>query len=290
MDNGYVDDADLYKYSDGNYFSSFGGGKGKEEAYDDDDERPAAKAAFRKPPKAPSAAPKKKNDFIMEEVEEEEDERPRNGIVLKKFKSHDVDPAEILKNRKAKPGDPPIHVRPRTQNIVSFRIHRSAGILLDAHQQREIQLDHGTISALNEILKCDDEYTKTDPYVVICDTLSNGACSIYLKEVVPVSLLLLARFLGCVYVVDLGHKMRSKPKLYSDVFVKPFHDSKTEHAQPFGLLETVQEELEARGNIAEEAMQAVQVHMLRLGVIASVDACDDMFLEEQTVIVGKLLK
>lgn len=288
MDNGYIDDDDLYKYSDGNFYSSFkGGDKGKEEV----EERPAAKTAFRKPPKAPSAAPKKKNDFIMEEEEEEPlDERPQNGVVLKKFKSHDVDPAEILKNRKAKPGDPPIHVRPRTQNIVSFRIHRSAGILLDAHHQREIQLDHGTISTLNEILKCDDEYTKTDPYVVICDTLNNGACAIYLKEVVPVSLLLLARFLGCAYVVDLGHKMRSKPKLYSDVFVKPFHDSKTEHAQPFGLLETVQEELEARGNNVEEAIQAVQIHMLRLGVIASVDACDETFLEEQTVIVGKLLK
>lgn len=208
------------------------------------------------------------------------------SIVLKHFKSHDTDPNELLDGYVAKVDAPPIQIRPRDQTIIPYRIYNSALEIMTAHQDKEIRISQETLNDMDALLKCDDEFTKTDPYVVIYDTLSTGSCNIYMKEIVPVSILLLAQVLDCQYQLEIMRGVLSDPKPFSKVPVKPFHDSLIDHAQPFFCEEIVREKL---GSKADGTIKKVQVMMLQKGVIPSREACDTNFLLDACEEVKKLL-
>lgn len=261
-DNGFVSDADLELYGGyDNYVM---------------DIQPEEAPITKKRAFAAAATQKKRSDFSA----------PSSSIVLKTFPSHDIDANVLLDGYVAKVDAPPLQIRPRDQTIIPYRIYNAASEIMNAHQEKEIRISPETISDMEALLTCDDEFTKTDPYVVIYDTLSTGSCNIYMKEIVPISILLLAQVLGCQYQLEITPEMRSDAKPFSKVLVKPFHDSATEHAQPFFCEEIVREQL---GTRAHATIQKVQVMMLQKGVIPSREACDTNFLLDACDEVKKLL-
>jgi len=293
---GYVSDDDLAMYSD--YGSSYdrppqpsplSRSKGKEEAYDDlaDEEDDSHAVRFKKP--TAKKQKQTKSDFSFDEPVRSVRlaQHQPESIVLKKFESHDVDPSTLLEGYTASANAAPIQLRPRDQIVIPYRIYNAAIEIMEAYASKEIRIRHDTQTDMEAILTCDDEFTKTDPYVVLCDTLSTGSCKIYMKEVVPTSILLLAQALTCTYQVEIMPGKRSNPKLYTLVTVKPFHDSITDYAQPFGCEEAVREQL---GDQADDIIKQVQVFMLKLGVIPSREACLAHFLAETGLAVKKLLE
>lgn len=275
MDDGYVNDEELDMYTDGNYYRT--------------NLFPEPSNPITTQKKSNNKHTERKSDFIIKSKPSYNNNNS-NSVVLAKYVSHDVDPAELLEGYVSNANSAPIQIRSRTEDIVSYKIHHAAGVLVEASQDKEIRLSRDALDDLNDILKYQDEYSMTDPYVVLWDTLDTGSCRIYMKEVVNVSTLLLARQLGCMYTVKVTDDMESAPRSYKEVNVKPFHDSKVDYAQPFECEKTVREELERHGKgDPDEIIRSVKVHMLKLGVTPSEVACDDSFLIEQTETIGKLI-
>lgn len=165
--------------------------------------------------------------------------------------------------------------------IVPYRTLAAADTLLSAMMAGELALGQQTVQELQMISKCTDEFTMIDPPVCITDTLETDTCRIYLKEVVPVSLLVLALHLGLTYRVELIPGRSSRPKSYDQVTVKackkigagqkPLH-------QPFHLRDAIFPAL-GRENEARRKMILVQIYFARKGAISSFDAADLSFLE-----------
>ena len=213
-----------------------------------------------------------------------------NSVVLKRLKRDDPDPEELFKKVDAVRGGP-IESRPDTQTIIPYKTRMAADILVAACENNEIRLDYNAQSDLKKLVNCDDEYTMVDPPIVIYDTLSTGSCSIYLKEVVRLSIYLLACFFKCTYLVEVVPDVRSNPKQYTEANVKPYHDSNVEHAQPFKCEDAVMAVMRERFSDSdiEEKLTYIKIHMMRIGHQSSFQASDPEFLTDQIAAIGSVL-
>ena len=179
----------------------------------------------------------------------------------------------------------PIQSRIDNKKIIPYDIQHSAYLLLEAHQQQDIRLPRETLSSIKKLAECNDEFTQIDPMVVIFDTFSTGTCKIHVKEVVPISVLLLARHFNLTYSVRITDEMESNPRPFKGVKVKPYHGKSTQHIQSLGCQAMVNAYMKRA-----EQWKLVEIYMLRMGAQSSVTlAGDEDWLEMQTKAIGKVL-
>lgn len=299
--------ADYARYSGGSYDDPYGyypsyepstvaprstriSDKGKEEADDDDDEPPRmslnndfvvkkkAKRAvsFQEPayfvasPSGFAGGGSNNNDLIQREIIREQ-----------------PDLFALFKEADGKTGsDAPIEQRAQNKRVVPYNVQHGAQLLLDAHLDGDIKLGYEALASIRKLAECDDEYTDVDPNVVIKDTFSTGVFTTKVKEVVPISILLLARFLDLTFTVSLTQDMESQPRSFKTVRVKPYRGQRLKGYQSLGCYTAVKQRL---SHEPESTWRLIQIHMIRLGVQSPAFVCDLEWLETQTAAMGKVL-
>lgn len=282
-----IDYADLERY--GGYYP--GGAKPPEEEEDEPLKVPVR--SF----KTPAAPIKRKSDFnvpakLPEKRAAVVHNHTNGNIVLKKFlpMASAVDPDTLLDGMTMVGASvEPIQERVDTAIIIPYAIKHAAEVLMDAHTQRDIRLSGGALSDMGQLLKCDDEFTTYDPPVIICDSLDTGTCRIYVKEVVPISILLMAMFFKCTYTIEVISGVSSNAKTYEDVQVKAFHDSNAEYAQPFGCREHVELAIQESNIDVDTATRLSQYYMYKLGPLSSETASDPNFIQDHVDRLGKFV-
>jgi hypothetical protein len=176
--------------------------------------------------------------------------------------------------------------------IVSHALQAACLEILD--NPRTVPLDEDTRFAMEQIVqKCEDEFTRIDPLITISKTISTGHCNIYVKEVVPVSRFLIARALHATFVLQITGRVKTDPQPFDDneINVRPFRreansGSFADRYASFGLAEL---DLERQVN-DPDTLDQVEAHMISLGPLKPVDACNPEWLEDQQETVSALLK
>lgn len=177
---------------------------------------------------------------------------------------------------------PPIMGDAKRVPIVPYDVWAAASTLLDADRDGDIKLGRAFATELREITtQYKHEYVAVDPPVVLSDLIElpaggGGKLNIYLEEVVPVSLILLALFFKLTYQLPgVPHENYS----YERVKMAPFEGRANKSAQSFGL-GRMAAELQDRGYDPEHVTRQMQIFMLRAGELASRDACDGIWLDD----------
>jgi hypothetical protein len=250
----------------GGYHAPFlGGDKGKEEAdYDDYDDG----GIFKKP-----LSTKKRSLVGLD------DDDP----VLREIEREPEDVSRVLKLAGGRTGfSAPIPESAFNKRIIPYEIQHSASTLLDACNNKEIRLGHEAFQAIKRLADCADEYTEVDPRVVIYDTFPTKAYQVYVKEVVPISILLLARHFNLYYSIQ-GSEMRS----FKNVKVKPFRGTITNHIQGLGCQDVVKEAMQ--NNVAKWSL--VKMYMMRVGAQSPTSIAGDYeWIEAQTRAIASVLQ
>ncbi len=125
-----------------------------------------------------------------------------------------------------------------------------------------------------------------DPLVVMWSTAVNtGTCTVYLEDVVPVSVYLTACAAKLEYNVQVTSKVSTAPLQCdtSTVHVKPYEgpESAIEGVQSFGLPS-------AEG--AADLQMQIKAHMLTLGPLRPHDVCDPGWIEANVDTVERILR
>lgn len=174
------------------------------------------------------------------------------------------------------------------RRVLPYEVRNALAIIL-AHP-RDLDLPDDVRWSLEQKLEqSEDEFTRIDPVVTVCRTLNTGVCTIYLKEAVPISRLLVARALRCTYVVQITNKTKTEPQSFDDneLVIKPWRGNVAggDRYTTFGLAT-----LDLEGQVGEELMDQVDAHFLALGPLSPADACQSDWLEEQQDEVAALLR
>jgi hypothetical protein len=182
----------------------------------------------------------------------------------------------------------PLSKKHRSGVVVPFRVQMAANILL---RENEINMSPGVINTLETLMHHDDEYTIVDPYVVLSDTIPNGGlCKVYMKEIVPVSVILLLRAMNCSYGVRFSANDRSEDRSYvTDVTVREFKDTNADHVQSFGCSDAIRDGCEIRNLDYDEVVSEVYAYMTKQGEQPSYVACSPEFLEAHVVEIKNIL-
>jgi hypothetical protein len=212
------------------------------------------------------------------------------GLVLKPIIRKDPNMEELMEGIENLP-IMTIESRPSTNTVISYGTRLGATLLLDSCTDGEISLSMAARTDLQKLVNCDDEFTIIDPPIVIYDTLSTGTCNIYCKEVVRLSIYLLACHLKCSWTVELFEDQMSNPKPFSEIQLKPYHNSKFDHAQPFKCEDIVMNRLKSTlpPSVVDEKLRLLQIHMIRLGHLTSEQACDAEFIQSQLEMIPSIL-
>lgn len=208
-----------------------------------------------------------------------------SGVILREIVRQEPDLTALFDEAGGSTGyDAPI-VRSESKRVIPYNVQHGAALLLEAHEDGDIRLTH-ELPTIRELAACDDEYTEADPSVVIWDTLSTGKCNIYLQEVLPVSYLLLARYLNLDYTVTIMEDVESKPRSFQEVHVEPYTGQRSEGMQTLGCQELVRQRLSKE---PKSTWRLVEIYMLRMGPLSPQFVVNDEWLEAQTVAMGKVL-
>lgn len=169
-----------------------------------------------------------------------------------------------------------------SQPIIPYEIQKSAFLLMRADENGDIRLNQEALQNMKRLSECINEYTEVDPRVVIYDTfVTESGFKIYLKEVVPISILLLARHFG------LEYSFESESRSFKDVKVKPFHGSLLNHVQELGCEKGVKLCMQS----SDPKWYAVRLYMLRVGAQSSENIIGDYdWFEAQTKAIGLILQ
>ncbi|MBX9636669.1 MAG: hypothetical protein K2Q45_03870 [Nitrosomonas sp.] len=151
---------------------------------------------------------------------------------------------------------------------------------------KKIGLQKETLQQLELLSQCTDEGTMVDPFVVVYKSVYTGTCTIYLKEVVPLSIFLLAIVLKATFYVQVTPKSKTPEETFdlSTVQLKPFTKNVDEYnptsnkAQPFNIEEAVQRKMQLRGDDASY-MDQVTAYMHGIGPLSSFQVCEAEVLE-----------
>lgn len=197
---------------------------------------------------------------------------------------------QILKMAGGRTGiDAPIQEIEFNKRVIPYEIQHSASVLLEAHQSGDIRLGYEALENIKKLADCADEFTEIDPKVVIYDTFSTEVCKIYVKEVVPISILLLARHFGLEYSIQITKDLESNPRPFRDVKVKPFHGDLVvfNHVQSLGCEEAVKQRMQ--NNSIQ--WNLVRMYMIRVGPQSAANLVGDFeWFEAQTRAIGSVLQ
>jgi len=268
-----------YDYGGGR--SVRGSGKGKEEEEEGDEQDYSMSL---------SKSSRAKSDFVVKKRNKTVTFAPYgnddDGLIQREIEHPTKNMDQLLLDVGGSTGyNVPIQSRIDNKKIIPYDIQHSAHLLLEAHQQQDIILPQEALSSIKKLAECNDEFTQIDPLVVIHDTFNTGTCKIHVKEVVPISVLLLARYFNLTYSVHITDEMESNPRPFKTVKVKPYHGKSTQHIQSLGCEALVKAYMKR-----VEQWKLVEIYMLRMGAQSSVTlAGDEDWLEMQTKAIGKVL-
>lgn len=272
----------------GNFYSDYqpieppSTSKGKEEYYDDDDPAPMSLS----------------NDFVVKKKVKRSvsfQQQQHNGyyggggddVIQREIVREKPDLNKLFIEAEGFTGfNAPIERSGELKRIIPYNVCHGAKLLLAAHGDGDIRLGNEAVMQLRKLSACDDEYTATDPTVVIWDTLSTGTCKIYVQEVVPISVLLLARHFDLHYTITIMEDTESKPRPFTGVNVEPYYGQRVEGPPPLGCALAVKQRM-AREPAAKTRL--VEIFMLRIGALSPETACDGEWIETQTELIGKVL-
>lgn len=248
---------------------SFYNDKGKEE---EDDE------VFKKPSFYSS-------DFVSRKkrVQQHDPDDP----IVREIERQPEDVEQLLKLAGGSTGfNTPIQESEFNKRVIPYDIQHSADTLLRAAQGGEIRLGREAFQTIKRLADCADEFTQVDPRVVLYDTFTTGVCEIYVKEVVPISILLLARYFNLDYSVQITKDLESVARPFREVKVKPFRGTLTTHVQGLGCQDAVKRAMQ--NNVAKWSL--VKMYMMRVGAQSPTSIAGDYeWIEAQTRAIGSVI-
>lgn len=231
--------------------------KGKEEMYGDDDARSAA-TVFRTP-----LAPISKPRSVATLIEEDDDDDYRRAPP----------------RRNGQRDDPIV----RGARPVPWRV-QEAGALVVSY--REAGLSARTLDDITlHLLQHPHEFYGKDPPVVLWASVDTGTARIYCKDVVPISLHLLALAFGATFQLQVTAKVRTGAQGWGEaVQVRACRtDTPTPgRYQPLGTVAAVQAALERADLDLRNVESRTQRYMDALGTLDTRDVCDPDWLEQHT--------
>lgn len=264
--------------------------------------------------KRPRAPQRKQSDFVMTSAPSFSNSafsnsasRMDSNVVQQSIQVDDEDDNNQLEERIRKLDadqrpiqSGPVKKRPSAHKIptIEHSLHAAANTLLEHQQIGTVNLGMGALQEIEELTRCNDEFTKVDPFICISDTLFTGTCNIMLYETVRVSVFILACHLGCQYTVSAVEGATSTPKSFRKVAVNAMTGSALEEqllqgAQTFDCERRVHEKLlercEGNQDIVDLQLLYVDYHMMTLGPMSSEDAAGAGFIEDESRIFGSVL-
>jgi hypothetical protein len=256
----------------GGYEYSFSNARGEELGDDKGKEEEEYKNDFKKP-FSNSVLQKKRKDDFDDPVVRQINREPENVERLVKLAGGSSSVG--IRNT-------PIAEIDMSQPVIPYEIQKSAFLLMRADENGDIRLNQEALQNIKRLSECINEYTEVDPRVVIYDTfVTESGFKIYLKEAVPISILLLARYFGLEYAFE------SESRSFKDVKVKPFHGSLLNHVQDLGCEKGVKLRMQSD----DPKWYAVRLYMLRVGPQSSENIVGDYdWFEAQTRAIGLILQ
>ncbi len=187
----------------------------------------------------------------------------------------------------AKPVKEPARTTARPH--MSYKYHNAVSTVLEGAEYRELFIPDDLVQELKKVIRNPHEHFTFDPPVTIWSTEDSGTCYVYVKEYIPVSMLLLAMALECSYTIEFAPDVAMVPRRFSDVSVKHYksgdHINIGIRIQSFGIEQIVEEAILQRGLSLVEVMTNVKAHMHKVGEMSSVAASDPEWLADMTKVM-----
>jgi hypothetical protein len=177
-------------------------------------------------------------------------------------------------------------------NLVSYPVQNACTVLVQAIRSGEFQsLPTQVAQMLEKVASKPNEFFRIDPFVFMTYTLWTGSCNIYLKEAVPLSVLILLIYFDASFQVEIlpDGETISRPKKFSEVSLFPYDGSTTSFAQGFQWKQSLETAFQNRGMNMKEKMEDVDYFMETLGEMSSDDAANMLFVQEQSKTIGAFL-
>lgn len=233
--------------------------------YEDDDDAPLPSAVTKKPVKRVTLL--------------QEDER-NSTVTLKTTESlvqlrPEYQDAEM--QRIWNQYDPQVPVK-RTVEIgavIPGYLHRALSEIINDNG-RHLRLNSGTLADLSKCLESHHNDSATvDPLVKLSQTLDLGHSRMYLSEVVPLSVYLMARAFKVEFSIKVTDKVRTNGNTFEEVSVRPASSEKEGRGQPFDVAQLINERIQRMDEaVADLFIAQVRVYMYSLGVMTSEQAVE----------------
>lgn len=244
--------------------------KGKEEMDENDqDEPPRTLSRFREPaPVQPrSQKPAKARIQLLEEEDDDDNDQ-------------DYGRARSSRRSGAQRDEP--YVAARGARPVPWRVQEAASLVMDF---REANLSARAREELTlHFLQHPHEFYMKDPPVVLWTTADTGTARIYCKEVVPISLHLLALAFSASFQLQVTPKVKTALQGWSEAIqVRPCRsEDQGGRAQPLGVIAAVQAALE-RAELEPSVVETRTRHYMDgLGTLDTREVCDPDWLDQHT--------
>lgn len=170
------------------------------------------------------------------------------------------------------------------RTTIAHSVLQAAITLLESHQDELIQLPVEMLNGLAQIRQCDDEFFIVDPPVVLALSLKEKDGNVLLYEKVPLSLALLARHLKC----PDASAARIRP------YRGDIDDDIANMAQSFHCKDAVDNALASVFQKNARRVQLAHIYvahrMMVIGPMSSVDAADELFVQEEASRMGAVIR
>lgn len=162
---------------------------------------------------------------------------------------------------------------------VPFVLQEAAVLLLE---QSKVRLSADTQAELQmAFVQRPSEFCVVDPPVVLCASVDTGTISIKCKEIVPISLHLMALAVQATFSLQVTPKVRTQDEPWAEAVVaKPCRNAQgCAGMTPVGTLAAVQKALERIPNAPEDLDARVARYMANLKPFDSIVAADSEWME-----------
>lgn len=263
-----------------------------------EEEFEAEMGRFKRPMGAPVRAKKRVQYYAEEEEEEqrEEDEDDDRGMSLrapaprpsfrtpapakrKPTRIIEEDDDEVVPSATTRRSDW-VDTAKSPSGPVPFRLQEAAQLIVDSPR---VRLSQATLGELNlKILQRPCETCVVDPPVTLCASVDTGTIPIRCKEVVPISVHMMALAVGATFSVQITAKARTSEEPWAEaVMVRVCRNTQLpESTTPLNAMEAVQKALARLGNaVPEDLDDQVQRYMQSIGKCEPQIACDPEWME-----------
>lgn len=155
---------------------------------------------------------------------------------------------------------------------VPYRVQEAASLIISSGRlPKQIQKEITSF-----LLQKPHEFISVDPLILVCASVDTGTVRIYCKEVINVSLHLMALALGATFSLQVTPKARTQEEPWGEaVTARPCRSAQvSERVQPVGTLKAVQKALAKIQSAPPDLDLQVDYYMQQLGTLDSATACD----------------